>query len=350
MGQGAGLARDKSAAVANTMTSLAADAASFYNVPMATALEKIRAGLAGEAEPLRQFGVLLSETAVKNEAVAMGWARSGQQLDDATKTMARASLITKGLGTASGDLQRTMSSPANAMRRLSGQMENFSSDVGQVLLPALSTAMATTGELLASITESFQKNQAMFMEWGGGLTSVIETVSVGIRNFGAVWEIASLTAQEKIANLLAYLDEMLVDVTVHCQGAPRDTAPLATIDVVIRVAASSTAIACQPGSASCQLVPQPPLDTEIWAGDGAPLHAAITPVDTARAAVSGSMLHPETSSNTTRKITAVRAAESRASAIRDARARTPTTARVMPAPTLLFVIFPRRWPGPTASA
>lgn len=44
---------------------------------------------------------------------------------------------------------------------------------------------------------------------------------------------------------------------------------------------------CQPGSASYQLLPQPPLDTEMRSGDGAPpLHAAITPVVTASAAVS----------------------------------------------------------------
>ncbi|MCV6900945.1 hypothetical protein OE165_28330, partial [Escherichia coli] len=78
------------------------DASSFYNVPLESALEKIRSGLVGEAEPLRAFGVLLSEAAVKQQALAMGVRPVNGELSEQEKVMARVELITKGLNKAQG--------------------------------------------------------------------------------------------------------------------------------------------------------------------------------------------------------------------------------------------------------
>ena len=63
-----GLTQEKSAEFSETMVQLAADMASFNNEDPAEMLDKLRSGLTGEAEPLRRFGVLLSEAAVKEEA------------------------------------------------------------------------------------------------------------------------------------------------------------------------------------------------------------------------------------------------------------------------------------------
>lgn len=135
IGKAAGLSQAAAATMSARMADLAADASSFYNVPLEDALAAMHSGLVGEAEPLRRFGVLLNETAVGAEAVRLGIAKQGATLTEAQKVQARASLIMRGMKDASGDLERTQSSLANRLRELKGRAENFAATFGSVLLP-----------------------------------------------------------------------------------------------------------------------------------------------------------------------------------------------------------------------
>lgn len=153
--QGAGFDASGAANLSTTLVKLAADASSFFNVPIDLALEKIRSGLVGEAEPLREFGVLLSEDAVKAEAYRMGLAQVGQELTDQQKVMARASIIQRDLGTASGDLERTQDGLANQLRKLSGDWENFLAVVGTDMVPAVSELIGLGYDLADAFSAAF---------------------------------------------------------------------------------------------------------------------------------------------------------------------------------------------------
>jgi hypothetical protein len=115
---------------------LAADAASFYNVPMKDALADIKSGLVGESEPMRKYGVLLSENAVKQEAYRKGIAKQGAELTEGQKVQARSILIMKGMKDAHGDLARTQGSVSNRLRELKGRVMNYAAELGTKALPA----------------------------------------------------------------------------------------------------------------------------------------------------------------------------------------------------------------------
>ncbi|MDG6746336.1 SDR family NAD(P)-dependent oxidoreductase, partial [Staphylococcus aureus] len=66
------------------------------------AIGKIRSGLSGESEPLRDFGVFLTEAAVKAKALELGMIKVGEELTEQGKIMARAILIQEGLADANG--------------------------------------------------------------------------------------------------------------------------------------------------------------------------------------------------------------------------------------------------------
>jgi hypothetical protein len=149
--QGSGMTAEASAGLSVQLAKLAADAASFYNVPVAEALEKIRSGLVGEAEPLRAFGVLLSEGAVKLKAASMGF----KELNESAKSAARAALIVEGLNKASGDLDRTSDSLANRQRSLAGQWENFKADTGAMLTGPAAEMLSTFSQLLKVVEDTF---------------------------------------------------------------------------------------------------------------------------------------------------------------------------------------------------
>lgn len=177
--KGAGQSAEGAADFSNKMTKLAADAMSFYNVPFEEALQKIQSGLSGESEPLRAFGVFLNEDAVAAEALSLGLSKTGKDLDDGAKVMARASLITKGLASASGDLERTFDGTENQSRRFWGSLDNLAQSIGASLLPAFNSLLAAGN-------------------------TMVDALARGWRNLPEYFTIARIRIAEGIQNLIAW--------------------------------------------------------------------------------------------------------------------------------------------------
>jgi hypothetical protein len=167
MAKGAGLSQEEAAGFSNQLVKLAADAVSFYDVPMDVALEKIRSGLSGEAEPLRAFGVFLSDAAVKAEAARMGLGALGRELTEGEKILARQALITKQLADANGNLEQTAGSAANQMRKVAGQYQRIQEDIGLAILPGVvkGTKAATEGlDKMSTVLKENKSNLAGFSD------------------------------------------------------------------------------------------------------------------------------------------------------------------------------------------
>ncbi len=153
IGKAAGLTQPEAAKLGVDFAKLGADAASFYNVPLDDALDRIRSGLVGEAEPLRQFGVLINDDTVKAEALRLGLAGVGDELTDGQKVIARSSLIMKGLSDAQGDLERTSSGTANQMREATGRFRELGAEIGGYLNPAFNALLGFGNDVLAFLLE-----------------------------------------------------------------------------------------------------------------------------------------------------------------------------------------------------
>ncbi len=132
-----GLADKTSAKFSITLVKLASDMASFNNEEPTDMLDRLRAGLSGEAEPLRRFGVLLSEARVKEEAYATGIAKRGKALTEAQKVQARYSLILKDTKVQQGDFAKTSEGLANQMRILKANLSDTGATIGTALLPQM---------------------------------------------------------------------------------------------------------------------------------------------------------------------------------------------------------------------
>jgi len=143
-----GLAEGQAADMSKTLVTLAADMASFNNEDPSEMLDKLRSGLSGEAEPLRRFGVLLSEARVKEEAYATGIAKRGDALTEAQKVQARYSLILKDTAVQQGDFERTSGGMANLMRRLKANFKDASAVIGTALLPKITDLAVKLNDLV----------------------------------------------------------------------------------------------------------------------------------------------------------------------------------------------------------
>lgn len=132
-----GLAKDAAAEMSVKVVSLAADLASFNNVPIEDALLAIRSGLVGEAEPMRKFGVLLNEATVKAKGLEMGLADAKGVMTDAAKVQARYAIILGQTGTAQGDFERTSDGLANSNKALQATIADVTAEIGEKLLPMM---------------------------------------------------------------------------------------------------------------------------------------------------------------------------------------------------------------------
>lgn len=178
----AGLSREAAAGMSTDLVRLAADLASFNNISPTEALDKLRSGLVGEAEPLRSVGVLLNEAGVKAKAMELGLGAVGRELTEAEKVQARYALILDQTQTAQGDFARTSTSLANAQRIIRASFADMGTELGQVLLPVvaraaawfaneLPRAMATLRNVLQQLAPVLQA--VLAGDLGGALNHVI---------------------------------------------------------------------------------------------------------------------------------------------------------------------------------
>jgi hypothetical protein len=200
----AGLAAPKVAEFSKELVKLGGDMASFFDQDPSEMLDKLRSGLAGEAEPLRKFGINLSADAVAAEALAMGLAKPVKDagkiatahqkvtlatnayakaikehgkgsdqairagitlkgteealaravkgktptLTEAQKVQARYKLIMDQTAKAHGDFAKTATGVANSQRTAAAETENASAAFGKALLPVVSAVMGVFIRLL----------------------------------------------------------------------------------------------------------------------------------------------------------------------------------------------------------
>ena len=141
MFDGLGFGERQAAGMSKQFVTLAADLSSFHDADPTDMLERIRAGLSGEVEPLRKFGVNLSAAAVTSKALAMGLEDSSGALTEQDKVLARSAIMMAQTAKAQGDRARTSGSLANQQRELSATTTDLAAKLGSALLPA-ATAVA----------------------------------------------------------------------------------------------------------------------------------------------------------------------------------------------------------------
>lgn len=153
-----GLTEEAAYGVAKGMTQLSYDMASFYNLEPEEAFNKLRSGIAGETEPLKQLGILITETAVKTYALENGIGSLTGALTDQEKVQARYGLIMQQTQMAQGDMARTSDSATNRVRAMKEQLAETGTRIGMTLIPALTQVLETVGPLITRLGEWVEKN------------------------------------------------------------------------------------------------------------------------------------------------------------------------------------------------
>ncbi len=180
---------EQAAEMSKQFTQLSQDLASFYNVTESDALQKLRSGLAGEAEPLRAFGVFLSAAAVEAKALELGLVGTNNELTEQEKVMARAAVIMEQTAAAQGDAARTSQGFANQSKALNAALSDIGIKLGTILLPAALKVVSA----LSKLAEWFATLSPQTQEWiviiGGAaaiLGPVVATLGLFVAGIAAI--------------------------------------------------------------------------------------------------------------------------------------------------------------------
>lgn len=160
MAKSFGVAEGTATLMSKSLTQLAFDYASFYNLSTDEAANKVRSAIAGEIEPVRALGKDLSVAKLQLTATELGINGTVEAMTQADKAMLRTITLLRQSESAQGDLARTLDDPANQMRIFAAQTEMLSTALGELFLPILQEVLPyaiATVKVLRMVTEEFAR-------------------------------------------------------------------------------------------------------------------------------------------------------------------------------------------------
>lgn len=166
MAKAFGFAETEAFDMSTSLTKLAGDVASFYNITQDEAYTKLKSVFSGETETLKDLGIVMTQSALNAFALSKGISKTTDEMTEQEKVALRYRFVMDQLSAASGDFERTSDGWANQMRILSLNFDTFKANVGQALINIFTPFLKTLNSLvekMAAFSHSFIAFSEMLM-------------------------------------------------------------------------------------------------------------------------------------------------------------------------------------------
>lgn len=137
--------------MSTALTQLTGDVASFYNISQDLAYIKLKSVFTGETETLKDLGVVMTQTALDQYALANGYGKTTSAMTEQEKVALRLAFVQDQLSAASGDFVRTSDSWANQVRVMQLQLQSLKATVGQGLINIFTPVLRVINILLGKL-------------------------------------------------------------------------------------------------------------------------------------------------------------------------------------------------------
>ena len=137
-----------------SLAGLAGDMASFYNLDPTEAFEKLRSGISGETEPLKQLGINMSVANLEAFALSEGITKAYTSMTQAEQATLRYQYIMSATADAQGDFANTSDSLANQQRILQLEIQTLAAEIGQDLMPIAQEILTIARDGIQWISEN----------------------------------------------------------------------------------------------------------------------------------------------------------------------------------------------------
>lgn len=151
MFKSAGFTGDELTNMSTTLAGLAGDMASFYNLDPDAAFGKLKSGISGETEPLKELGVDISDTTVQTYAMAKGFSKQWSSATQAEKELWRYKSIMEQTKDSQGDYNKTSSGFANQLRTMKLNFQTLGANIMSYTIPAFEGLFKTINDTIKNI-------------------------------------------------------------------------------------------------------------------------------------------------------------------------------------------------------
>jgi hypothetical protein len=179
---GLGAGRDVALEYAKALTQAAADFESFQNLPQGDSIRRISSGLAGETEPLRRFGIDVSDDALDRRFKAKGIVGGSSNASFLDKGLERAQVILETMGRQDilGDVERTAGQAENQIRAFRRALEETAVQIGSSFLPIIESTTPTIVAIVEAIGDFAAANPLLVTSLGGAAVTVTAVSAAAI--------------------------------------------------------------------------------------------------------------------------------------------------------------------------
>jgi hypothetical protein len=202
--------------MSTTLTGLAGDVASFYNIRQDEAYTKLKSVFSGETETLKDLGIVMTQTALDSYALANGYGKTTAKMTEAEKVTLRYKFVQDQLANATGDFARTQDSWANQTRILQLRLDSLKATLGQGLINVFSPLLKNLNSFIEKLDVATEKFKS-FTEQVFGYSSATDNSANSASS-----EMTDLADETKSANsALATTSKKTKEIKDNLQGFDR---------------------------------------------------------------------------------------------------------------------------------
>lgn len=164
LAKGVGVSEKEAANMATTLAGLSSDLSSYFNVGTDESSKALESIFTGESEALKKFGVVMTETNLKQFAADHGLVYS--ELTQLEKTQLRYNFVLEKTKDAQGDYSRTSSGTANSLKTFTAALADLGVAIGTQLLPIITPVVQQITDLVNTIANLPKPVQEMIVKIG----------------------------------------------------------------------------------------------------------------------------------------------------------------------------------------
>lgn len=164
---GFGMTRQAGAEMAEQMTSLALDLASFGNIDETASVNAMTKAVMGESEAAKTLGAVLNDSTRAQAMATLGLKGTYDKLDQLTKMQVNYQAILQQSPDAIGDCQRSLDSYESTKKRYIAKLKEIKTIVGQFFLPTYQKILSIGAKGLTMIRDWLQKLTDLTDKLGG---------------------------------------------------------------------------------------------------------------------------------------------------------------------------------------
>ena len=138
-------------AISKSMTMLAGDISSLFNVDYSTVATNLQSGLIGQSRALYKYGIDITNATLQTYAYKYGIEKAVSEMSQAEKQQLRLLAILDQSKVSWGDLANTINSPSNMIRQFTNNVKEAGMVLGQLFIPVLQKVLPVINGVVIAI-------------------------------------------------------------------------------------------------------------------------------------------------------------------------------------------------------